>query len=238
VEAGCVRGAQRPGGTPAFPGMACVRHFTRVERWAIHLSGMYPVRTAEAAKRIHPVSTPRSEVMRGAVLPCPSMFGFANKPPAGDANAADLEALVARHLPGADSSTVRIVAAIGGLLATVAYADSHFAPEEEATLREELARVEGLGEAGVSAICDLLRARAAHIAAVGAPGFTRTLRELADRDFRLEILQLLVKLAAADGTISLVEVTLLRQLTTALGLTQEDFNQLQAAHRDKLSFLR
>jgi uncharacterized tellurite resistance protein B-like protein len=151
---------------------------------------------------------------------------------------AHLEGLIEQHLHGADPETVRIVAAIAGLLATVAYADSAFAREEEAELAHDLRRVEGLSEVGVAAICELLRSHAAEISAVQAPRYTRLLREVADRDLRLEILGLLVKLAAADGIISLAEVNLLRQLTTALGLTQDDFNQLQAPHRDKLSFLR
>jgi uncharacterized tellurite resistance protein B-like protein len=167
------------------------------------------------------------------------MFKFLGTP--GEPSSGDetfLEPLVAKHLEGADAVTIRIVAAIAGLLATVAYADSHFAPEEQQQLEEDLRRIQGLSPTGVTAICDLLRAHAARIATVESPRFTRELRELADRDLRLEILGLLIKLAAADGTISLVEVNLLRQLTTALGLTQDDFNQAQAPHRDKLSFLR
>jgi uncharacterized tellurite resistance protein B-like protein len=148
-----------------------------------------------------------------------------------------LEELVRQHLEGADAVTVRIVAAIAGLLAAVAYADSKVAPEEEQHLREELGRIQGLSRDGVEAICDLLLTHAAQISTVDTSNLTRTLRELADRDLRTEILGLLVRLAAADGTVSLVEVNLLRQLTTALGLSQDDFNQLQALYRDKLSFL-
>ncbi|MFW5740215.1 MAG: TerB family tellurite resistance protein, partial [Myxococcota bacterium] len=65
--------------------------------------------------------------------------------------------------------------------------------------------------------------------------FTRDLKELTEPHVRREILDVLVDLAAADGEIALPEVNLLRQLTTALGLTQADYNASQARHRDKLA---
>ena len=70
------------------------------------------------------------------------------------------------------------------------------------------------------------------------PRFTRALLELADRDLRYQVLGLLVDLAAADGTISLEEVNMLRSITTALGLTQHDYNELQTQHRERLRSLR
>ncbi len=54
----------------------------------------------------------------------------------------------------------------------------------------------------------------------------------------METLEILVDLAAADGHISQDEVNLLRMLTTALGLTQDDYNRAQHKHRDKLSVLK
>ena len=38
----------------------------------------------------------------------------------------------------------------------------------------------------------------------------------------------------ADGEITVPEVNLMRQLTTAMGLSQEHYNASQARHRDKL----
>ena len=59
--------------------------------------------------------------------------------------------------------------------------------------------------------------------------------ELADRELRLEILQLLVDVAAADGTIRQSETNLVRGLAVALVLDQDDYNAAQAKHRDRLA---
>jgi uncharacterized tellurite resistance protein B-like protein len=48
----------------------------------------------------------------------------------------------------------------------------------------------------------------------------------------------LLEVAAADHEITHNEVTVLRQLTTALGLEQADYNTAQEKHRAKLSALR
>src|SRR5262245_7408851 len=109
------------------------------------------------------------------------MFGpWAKKRTADPAR--PLLATVTRELPGADEETVRIVAAIAGLLVHVAYADHHYSAEEESRVREELGRVHGLSATGVDAICTVLRAHISEIAAVEAPWHARALRDLADRE--------------------------------------------------------
>jgi uncharacterized tellurite resistance protein B-like protein len=149
-----------------------------------------------------------------------------------------LERCVAQHLPKADRATVAIVAAIAGLLATVAYADRRVTAEEERKLEAELGRLQGLPPAGVRAIHEALRDHIVELSSSGVPRYARALREHGDRDLRLQVLELLMDVAAADGAVSLPEVNVLRQLAHSLGLTQDDYNAAQARHRDKLSFLR
>ncbi len=142
--------------------------------------------------------------------------------------------LVRHHMPGADEETARIVTSIAGLLAGVAYADTRVSPEEVRTIRSEIARVQFLGPQGVDAIMDALQADLVAHATTLAARYTRTLRDLADRDLRVQVLGALVDVAAADGHISADEVATLRRTATALGLDQDDYNRLQARHRDKL----
>ena len=56
--------------------------------------------------------------------------------------------VVARALPRADAATVDIVTACAGLLASVAYADRSFSPEEAERARQLLATVDGIGSRG------------------------------------------------------------------------------------------
>jgi uncharacterized tellurite resistance protein B-like protein len=83
-----------------------------------------------------------------------------------------------------------------------------------------------------------LRTHLISVTTLETPRHTRALVELTDRDLRLHVLDLLIQVSAADGVISHNEVVVMRQLTTALGLDQADYNALQNSHRHKLSSLR
>ena len=146
--------------------------------------------------------------------------------------------VVRANLVGSDEETIRIVVAIAGLLGTVAYADRRYAPEEEERIRRELERVEALNPSGVDAVCAALRAHIVEIATVEAPFYARELLGLVDHDFRLQVLDALVDLAAADNEITVPETNVLRLTATALGLTQDDYNACQMRHRDKLKVLK
>lgn len=149
-----------------------------------------------------------------------------------------LGVVVRAHLTGADDEAARIVAAIAGLLGTVAYADRHYAPVEERRIRDELSRIQGLTPAGVDAICAVLREHIVEISTVEAPVYARELLDLVHRDLRLQLLDALVDLAAADDELTVAETNVLRLTTTALGLSQNDYNACQERHRDKLKVLR
>ena len=148
-----------------------------------------------------------------------------------------LAEIVEQYLADADDATRRIVTAVAGLLAKVAYADGHYSVQEEATIQKELSRVHGLSQAGVDAICGLLADQISHVALLGDHDWTRDLRELADRELRLEVLEVLVEMAVADQVLKHDEQTQLRRIAKALALTQDEYNALQAKHRDKLSTL-
>jgi uncharacterized tellurite resistance protein B-like protein len=146
-----------------------------------------------------------------------------------------LENQVRLGLPTADEGTVRVVVAIAGLLAVIAYADRTFCDAEAETIAQELARIEGIDPGSVGAIVQSLRQHIVEHSAVQVPRYCRTLVELADRDLRLHVLSLLVDVAAADGRLTLEETGDLRRLTTSLGLSQADYNDAQARYRDRLS---
>ena len=148
-----------------------------------------------------------------------------------------LSKIVEQYLADADDATRRIVTAVAGLLAKIAYADGHYSVQEEATIQQELSRVHGLSQAGVDAICGLLADQISHVALLGDHDWTRDLRELAERELRLEVLEVLVEMAVADHVLKHDEQTQLRRIAKALSLTQDEYNAIQARHRDKLSTL-
>jgi uncharacterized tellurite resistance protein B-like protein len=158
-----------------------------------------------------------------------------SEPPAG---ATELFAVVQKELPDADEETRRVVVAIVGLLGAVAYADRNFSEVEEQRIHDELSRVNGMTESGIRAICGALRQHIVEVSTVQLPRYARILVDLADHELRVELLQTLLELAAADGAITHHETNLLRLVTRALGLSQLDYNHAQAKHRDRIAALR
>ncbi|HXS15659.1 MAG TPA: TerB family tellurite resistance protein [Polyangiaceae bacterium] len=149
-----------------------------------------------------------------------------------------LEQAVTAALPAASTEQVRIITAVVGLIGAVAYADRSITEQEVLHLRAELARIVGFSADHVDAVAQLLTKHALRLSATFVPRLTRTLRENLDIESRREVLDALLAMAAADGVITHEEVINVRNLCTALGLSQSDYNQVQAKYRDRLSSLR
>lgn len=158
--------------------------------------------------------------------------------PRGSVGSVRLDALVRTHMPDAEEADVRIVVAVSGLLAAVAYADRRYGDEERAHVREALGRIDGLDADGAAAICDALHEHVVELASGNVQAFTRDLRELGDLALRREVLDLLLDCAAADDAVSLEETSLLRRAARAMGLDDADYTASQARHRERLSVLK
>jgi uncharacterized tellurite resistance protein B-like protein len=154
------------------------------------------------------------------------------------AHTSSLDRVVEAALPNSDPDTRKIVTAVAALLGSVAYADRQFNPAEQRLVHDLLQSISGIGQSGADAICAALEANVVLLSSVETPRHARALKDLADRDLRMHVLELLVLVAAADHALSHSEVVLLRQLTTSLGLEQADYNELQKQHRHLLSTLK
>ncbi len=147
-----------------------------------------------------------------------------------------LRSEIATKMPGADATSIDIITAVVGLLATVAYADRTITDDEGAHLKAELGRINGLPPHGAETICDVLHEHAVRLSTSFVQRFTRVLREELPEPQRAEVLDALIGMAAADGEITLDETKALRGITGGLGLTQAHYNELQDKYRDKLVF--
>lgn len=148
----------------------------------------------------------------------------------------ELTAVVRAQLPASDPVTVSVVTAVCGLLAAIAYADREHSEAERHEIEVQLTRVEGLGEIEAAAIVKVTERHQVAFSTTFVARFARTLREQTDTSMRRQVLDVLLSVAAADGKISHDEVVSLRNLTTSLGLSQSDYNELQSKYRELLYF--
>lgn len=150
----------------------------------------------------------------------------------------ELRALVRRDVPEATAETAAVVGAVAGLLAFVAYADRAYHEAERATVQRVLGRLHGLPPHASEAVSALLESRIRELAAEPLQLYTRVLYDHTEREARVELLGVLMELAAADDVLSMDETHGLRRIAKLLGLSQDEYLAAQAAHRGRLSVLR
>ncbi|MBN1653032.1 MAG: TerB family tellurite resistance protein [Deltaproteobacteria bacterium] len=141
-------------------------------------------------------------------------------------------------MDSANDDDVRLVVSVAGLLACVAYSDRQYTPSERQKVRSELERIHGLSNEGIEGICKILDERIFDLTATSSQIYLRDLSELADYETKIDVLDVLMSLAAADESVSVVETNLLRRAATALGLSSDDYNTIQRRYRDKLAVLQ
>jgi uncharacterized tellurite resistance protein B-like protein len=144
---------------------------------------------------------------------------FKKKPPAVGTK---LEETLRRFLIDVDDDAVQGVLAVAGLLVKVAMEDGVFAADEEAFIRGELGNVGSLGAAGIDAILASMREHAKTIAEVDSVDYAHWLRDKRDREFRLAVLGLLVRVAHAHQGVSAGELDAVGRIAIELGLTGEE----------------
>lgn len=164
------------------------------------------------------------------------LFGDAQNrtPTASD----ELRRLVAHSMPDADAQQAALIGALAGLLATVAYADRKYTGAEREQISDALTRVHQLDPGALGAIEELLAEQVTELAHEPLQTYTRVLYEGMEREGRLEVLEVLMDLAAADEVLSMDETNLLRRIATAIGLSDQEYNASQERHRQRLSVLK
>lgn len=149
----------------------------------------------------------------------------------GDAHP-NVDALLAelrRALPHDESVVLRYIVAVVVLLGKVAGADGRFTAREEETLRNLLARIEGLAPADIDAVARALDGKVPDLREAELDLCVRELKALCDAKERVEIIRLLAKVAGADGRLVPAERAELRRVADELGVPP---SETEAAEED------
>jgi uncharacterized tellurite resistance protein B-like protein len=142
-----------------------------------------------------------------------------------------LFASVQEILRGHGDSDVKLITGVAGLLGNVAHADLEITSAEVAKIRRILGERLNLTDAQVAAIVELLLKHRVQLFAVESHIYTRLVNEVADRQQKIDLLEVLFSVAAADQAISGEEGAAVRLVAEGLKLSHRDFIDARMAFK-------
>jgi len=141
-------------------------------------------------------------------------------------------------LDNLDEERARFVAAFGYILSRVADADSRISPEETREM-EQLVMARGhFREEQALIVVQMAKQRNHLFGATENFLVTREFDRIATREQKLELLDCLFAVSAAEGGISLVEDNEIRQIASELHLDHPDFIQVRSGWVNQLNVLK
>jgi uncharacterized tellurite resistance protein B-like protein len=160
----------------------------------------------------------------------------------GDSRAASGETetvrTIVRELESLPPESARYLAAFAFILARVANADLEISEKETRRMEQIVQRTGHLTDEQARLAVSLAKAR--HQVEGGTESFlvTREFRQIATREQCRELLDCLFAVSAADDSISGIEETQIRQITSELGLEPGDLAEVRARWAGQREILR
>ena len=163
-------------------------------------------------------------------------LGIARNPERRDGEQAD-EALhpIVEALDGLDPERARFFAAFAYVLARVAGADLRMEAEETESMARTLAQLTDLPEQEAHLVVKIASARMDDLEATQNYLVTREFGKLSNAREKIQLLECLYTVAAADGTITGDESNEVASIAEEIGLSRSDATALRSRHRDKLA---
>jgi uncharacterized tellurite resistance protein B-like protein len=165
------------------------------------------------------------------------LFGE-RKPPRGSGESGGLFAAVEELAGGLSADEVKRITGWAGLLGRVAAADLDLAPEELAGIGSVLEQVHGLGADDARRVVEIIEKERVQLLSIEDHFYARLINEVAAREEKLELLRVLFRVAAADGTVAAREEAAIRLVSQALLLDHADFIAARLLVRDSVPVLR
>ena len=175
---------------------------------------------------------------------------FLHSKPAAPAAAAAAPVAPAAPTASGDTATVRrIVAKLEAmppeqarLLAAAAYtharaanADLDISDEETAAIERELQEGEHLDEATAVMVTEMAKLQAMTVGGTEDYVVTREFKSISSPELRLRVMRACFAIAAANGTISAEETSVLNQIAEELDIDDATLNTIRADYHEQLS---
>ena len=145
---------------------------------------------------------------------------------------------IVNELETLDPARARFLAAFAYVLSRVAHANSHISEDETEKMCEIVHKLGHLPEAQAVLVVEIAKGQARLFGGTENYLVTREFREIATAEQRLELLDCLFAVAAADGAISTAEESQSGQIAKELGFTQPEYASALAAHAEHRTVLR
>lgn len=165
-----------------------------------------------------------------------SLLGFAGAAPE-EGPAADAIGHVAAALQRLPAERARYLAGFAYLLSRVARADHHVSDEETAEM-ERIVADHGVDAGEARLVVEMARSQNELFGATEDFVVARELQQLSSREQKLQLVDCLFAVSAADQTISTVEDNEIRRICSELRLTHADFISVRSGYRQYLGVLK
>ena len=174
-------------------------------------------------------------------MPIWELLGLAGDPRAARDDAPS-EADAIRHIAGElealPADRARYLATFAYVLGRAAHADSHVSDEETRKM-EDIVRLLGhLSDAQAVLVVQMAKYQVRLFGGTQNYVVTRRFRELSAPEQRIELLECVFAISAADDSITAVEEGEARRISKELGLTHAEFLRARAAYVEHLEALK
>ena len=145
---------------------------------------------------------------------------------------------IAAQLERLEPETAKRLASFAYVLARVANADLKIDAAETAEMERSVRSLASLSESEAALAVQIAKTQTHVLGDTENYLVTREFRRISTREQRVQLLQCLYAVAAADGTISGDERAEISAIAEELGFTRDEANALRGEYRGKLSELR
>ena len=145
---------------------------------------------------------------------------------------------IAARLERLDPEKARYLAAFAFVLARVANADLKIEDSETAAMERIVGETAGLGASEAALVVEIAKSQERLLGGTENYVVTREFKNASTREQRVQLLDCLFQVAAADGTIATVESVEIAKIGEELGFARPEISAMRSQYRDKLAELK
>ena len=145
---------------------------------------------------------------------------------------------IVSQLEAMNQNRARYLAAFAYVLGRVAHADAHFSTAETVKMQEIVGKLGHLTEAQALLVIEIAKTQVRLLGATQNVLVVRRFKEMSTPEQRLELLDCVFAVSAADDSISAAEEGQAAQIAKELGLSGGEFVAARSAYREHLESLK